>query len=977
MKISRDRNVHALLKSLFKRVDKSREYFKLKYKYLLNAYLRFYRRRRHSVVGHVLKFRGKRAVIAYNVLVMRGGLRRRRRQTYTRVIYGLPITTRPIRKRKKKRQEKLPLQLQNVSSTTRPVITEKTESNGEDGNIAQKVDTTASVSSAAPAIRSIVIRNSEKTHASNGIVIAKTVTPPSSIPPSNELDENSTENIWNLDLATVALEMTDENLQSADDDEPNYTTGSSGKVCIELKIVFQFDRKNECYPFSVNNVSTNEPVSTSTPILTGTRSLFQLPADRQASPGEDINEKLRRQLKLLKMGKTEKPVKPAPATSVVTRISLRRNTIAAEPVKPPLREDVAKLNEISTKSLSQDTSPGNPTNGSCSSSSRNSIDASQTTSKEAPSKSKITGGLIDSLFNRLKSLGKQQTTSSDATIRSVSKRRSNTPQNDAKNAKISRTSLDRPPKVGAATSPLTVREMLHIKRIREQAQQEQDDDNVSTCSSSNADFLGFDMTNKNIDVSALLPTPRVPKSSKESVFVSEDLDAFMKENSLENVANVEIVVAAKVGEVDEALITDEAQPPTLTIPERPVDMQRPRTLAEKRMILQRQKDVHYQMIEHESTVYHELKKRVKMGSFYKNQHLRGIQDAEIPFTRDCWRATCWINTDNNYFFYRTIACGANELKLSGGRGNNKSKLFCTLSDDIDDVKSDIKVHKCKCPPIEKIKINNYDEHRRAVADQGKVVDTFASIKKLNNLKREYIRPCPLSKKPKAAKRTSLDIEYGQLELLTMPKVQLELWPKVGESLPDQIKPLLKTIMPEGNLVTTEWAQFAVSVVVTPKPSPTPRPQKQQRKFKRPAPEERKSFVFDIPYVNNQTRIIVRRRRHPLSAGGIREPIEAFYRSDSFDLKFMEDVDRSDAVASECADALSAMIESVAITLNENNFIRNDPDLDYVGKIVPVECDTETVKTENDTPLAPFDSVGKDKIASTAKMDKGTSKLKVM
>lgn len=522
-----------------------------------------------------------------------------------------------------------------------------------------------------------------------------------------------------------------------------------------------------------------------------------------------------------------------------------------------------------------------------------------------------------------------------------------------------------------------MRELLQIKRTGELAQEEQDDDNVSTCSSSNADFLGFDMTNKNIDVSALLPTPRV-KSTKESVFVSEDLDAFMKENSLENVANVEIVVAAKVNDVDEALITDEAQPPALTIPERPIDMQRPRTLAEKRLILQRQKDVHYQMIEHESTVYHELKKRVRMGSNYRNEHLRSIQDAEIPFTRDCWRATCWINTDNNYFFYRTLVCGSNELKLSGGRGNNKSKLFCQLPDDIDGVKSDVKSKKCDCPRFDHIKINNYEEYRRAVADHGSFGDSLGTLKKLNNLKREYIRPCPLSKKPKVAKRTSLDIEYGELELLTMPTVQLELWPKVGDALPDQLKPLLKTILPEGSQVTAEWAQFAASMVVEPRPSPAPqRPQKQQRKFKRPVPEERKSFVFDIPYVNNQTRIIVRRRRHPLAEGSTREPIEMFYENDSFDLDFMQAVDRSDPVASECADALCAMIESVAVTLNENNFIRNDPDLDYVGKVVPIENDTGALKTENDTQLTAFDSVGKDKISSTAKMDKGTSKLKVM
>lgn len=726
------------------------------------------------------------------------------------------------------------------------------------------------------------------------------------------------------------------------------------------------------FSLSDNIISRNDPVSTSTPILAGNRSIFCMSIDRQASPVEDINDKLRRQLKLLKMGKTDKTVKITPEKPIIAKISLRRNTIAAKPVKSSFTNDKMESTETSTKSGSQEALAAIATNGS----SRNSMDAPQTPDKEATSKSKINDGLIDSLFERLKSFGERQTAETP-NARPAIKRRSNTPQNDMGNVKISRTSLDRRPRTGTSSSPLTVREMLHIKRAREQAQHE-DEDNVSTCSSSNADFLGFDVSNKNIDVSALLPTPRVPKSSKGSVFVSEDLDAFMKENSLENVANVEIVVAPKVGRVDEALITEAAQPPTLTIPERPVDMQRPRTLAEKRLIVQRQKDVHCQMIEHESTVYHELKKRVKMGSLYRNQPLRSIQDAEIPFTRDCWRATCWINTDNNFFFYRTILCSAGELKLTGGRGNNQTKLFCEFTDDIDDVTSITQQRKCKCPSIVNIKINNYNEHRQAIENNGKIDDSLATIKKLNNLKRQYIRPCPLSKKPKAAKRTSLDIEYGALEILTLPTVQLEVWPKVGEPLPDKLVPVIKTIMPEGNLITTEWAQFAVSVVVASKPPPMPqRPQKQQRKFKRPPPDERKSFVFDIPYVNNQTKIIVRRRRHPFagSSGGIREPIEPFYQSDSNDMKFAKNLDRSDAVASECAVTLAAMIESVAVTLNENNFIRLDPDLDYVGKIVPIKCGTEaadTTKVENDLQVA-----GKDKIVGTAKMEKGTSKLKVM
>lgn len=231
MKIKRGHNVNAFLASVFKRVEKSQEYFKRKYKYLVNFYLRFYRRRHHSVAGHVLKFRGKRAVIAHNVLRIKGGLSKMRRRTYNRVFYGLPITTRPKRKSKsrknKKQKERLPLQLQNVSSTTRPTICKKVDDNGHDESIAQKVDAAALVFPVASAAKSIVIANSGK-------IAPKTVTQGDETSPDDEFDENSTNNIWNLDLATVALEMTDENLKSVDEVDPNHiTNGSSGNVCIE------------------------------------------------------------------------------------------------------------------------------------------------------------------------------------------------------------------------------------------------------------------------------------------------------------------------------------------------------------------------------------------------------------------------------------------------------------------------------------------------------------------------------------------------------------------------------------------------------------------------------------------------------------------------------------------------------------------------------------------------------------------------
>lgn len=224
MKISRRQ--YARFTSSFKQFDedKSIDYFKRNFKHLVKNYLRFFRRRRHIIVGHVLKFCGHRAVIAHNLLRIRGGLTQKRRRAHSIELYGFPIATQK-RKSKCVKKKKLPIQLQNVSSTTRPLISEKNQAT-EEINVRQNVDAVATETAT-----SLVITNS---HAENGTNISKTAAEQNTMRPLNDdFNESDTNNIWKMDLATVALEMTDENLKSADDDELNTNTNeNSGKTML-------------------------------------------------------------------------------------------------------------------------------------------------------------------------------------------------------------------------------------------------------------------------------------------------------------------------------------------------------------------------------------------------------------------------------------------------------------------------------------------------------------------------------------------------------------------------------------------------------------------------------------------------------------------------------------------------------------------------------------------------------------------------
>lgn len=540
-------------------------------------------------------------------------------------------------------------------------------------------------------------------------------------------------------------------------------------------------------------------------------------------------------------------------------------------------------------------------------------------------KSKSNGGIIDSLFNKFQSIGGKVVPARLKPKSIISESTINTPVTQSTPAK-------RPKRDEMSNSALFTT---------------LDDSNQSTNSVA-MEFFGFDMANKNVDVSALLPTPKVTNQSNEqAAFVSEYLDTFMKENYLENVnLNLNVAFTPKRHNADDALMTTDAQPPNLSVPERP--MHRPRTLAEKRMILQQQNDIGLLIIENESTVYHELRKRSKLGAAYDNTLMQTIQDTNIPFTRDCWRAACWLSTSNNRFLYRTIMFDDKEIKLVGSRGNNVNKMALELNKD--EKKSCLSTRALKdcpkrCPSIDGIRINNID----AVLNDTKIktendfpLQQKCGIFKKSKLcmfSREYLTPGPKCKKIrcKSNRKSSFDLEYGPLELVQLPIVQLEVWPQVGVPLPDHIKPILKTIPTNSNIITSDWAKFAVSVV-----RENPKQVKHRRKYKKPEIEKPQSIVFNIPYENHEKMILIRRRRRSTivfnESDTKHERIETFYQNihdSSKQLTFAKHVDPSDTFSIECASILTDMIESVAVAVNDSNFIKYDPDIDYVGKVVPL------------------------------------------
>ncbi len=284
-----------------------------------------------------------------------------------------------------------------------------------------------------------------------------------------------------------------------------------------------------------------------------------------------------------------------------------------------------------------------------------------------------------------------------------------------------------------------------------------------------------------------------------------------------------------------------------------------------------------------------------------------------------------MNTPNGRFYYQTIQDSGKEVKVLGGRGNNSVKELVKLK-PINKKRFAHQDCSKTCRLIGNIKINGLDELITDSENHQASESAFTS-KKLNTLSDGYSfqKPGPLSLKKLNPIKSSIDVELGPLELYNLPHIQLEVWPKLDRPLPDAVHPYLKLALPYEK-ITTEWAEFALSTLKQNTPPPSRRKRKRTTDT---AIDTKRSFTFNIPYTNNQNRILVRKRRQIVPVKLTK--LNSIHENEKTQLSFMKDVDKTDDVAVAVADVLTGMIDSVALTLCEANLIKDDPDIDY-GKV---------------------------------------------
>uniref|UniRef100_A0A034V5L6 MGA conserved domain-containing protein n=1 Tax=Bactrocera dorsalis TaxID=27457 RepID=A0A034V5L6_BACDO len=466
-------------------------------------------------------------------------------------------------------------------------------------------------------------------------------------------------------------------------------------------------------------------------------------------------------------------------------------------------------------------------------------------------------------------------------------------------------------------------------------------DNNEHFTDSGEEFFGFDETER---LPGMLLTPLVPFSAQSKgnanvAFISESLNEFMRENLLESsncVADgIENAACRRHRQATlGGLVTPDCIPPQMQMPLVPESLQKLRTVAERRQFLQKFNRNHkLAIINNEAAICRELQRKMRHHkSKSVSQQSLQAPNSQMPFTRQGWQAASFVTTEFNHYYYQTLdVIDGNErerVRLPGVRGNNEQR---NKQPYLNRVPSNFLRNKCNPNTCSDALIGRDLKPVKAEPDK----------KKLNKTPLPSVfKPCPLShkpfQKPLDDETAPLLLAGGSMAVVRMPIVELEVFPALGKPLHDVAKRYLDYILPHCD-ITREWAEFSVSTLQQSAECRKNDDQSKDGGDDTKVPTE--SYTFPIPYMNDRSHILVRRvvdRSEKLD-----ETFEAT-TSPIEDFSFRANIDERDSELVECADVLSEMINSVAISCSENSFIKIDPDGLQTEKEENVELKQEKV-----------------------------------
>ncbi|CAO1339421.1 unnamed protein product [Diamesa serratosioi] len=415
-----------------------------------------------------------------------------------------------------------------------------------------------------------------------------------------------------------------------------------------------------------------------------------------------------------------------------------------------------------------------------------------------------------------------------------------------------------------------------------------------------------------------LPTPIVKTWRNNSAFISEN-----EENYVKSRENKFLNLICR----DDCLMKRKSQPPLMFQPERPINMEKARTVAEKKTLLY-QNNISYRMVEQESKIFHQIQRKKNKNEINYNL-LDSLVHQDVPIKKDPWRALTWLRTTEGKYIYKYIRIDDIQLKLNGSCGNHSDKFlpmqtsmpfprlnkvfkrttkccrFGKLSEKLIDP-------ICSMESIRNFILNQKSVHRKCI--QKKTMDTLL----------QKMSPRPLSKKLeylnakiKTKNNGTDDDDYflGEYESFHSPNIYIEFDVTMKKAPDPVVKKYLQTIIPYKD-ISEHWINFALSSMRSNSKDENIEPQ----------PEK---FRFNIPYEDNKSSMIVRKiirqkedYDHMRMASNSSISDNQISKED-MDWTFEKNSDQNDVVEKEIIDVIKDLTNSTFINLNDDYFTKDD------------------------------------------------------
>jgi hypothetical protein len=373
---------------------------------------------------------------------------------------------------------------------------------------------------------------------------------------------------------------------------------------------------------------------------------------------------------------------------------------------------------------------------------------------------------------------------------------------------------------------------------------------------------------------------------------------------------------------DRSKMNAKSEPPRMKAPEMPANIQRPRTLADKR-ILVNSSNTKFLMVEQESKIFRQVQRHEQKQEINYN-HLDMMLMQEIPINHGPWKVLTWLRTREERYIQQYVNINGAKYKLNGSRGNHSHKILPEQSSDPLPRNQTTLLRSTRCCAAGRIgkrilsNLMNSANIRKFVLEESNDLYKRLETKRLDN-QLGSIGPRPLAKKIEFINRSRMANNIndddgaflGDYAKFEMPNIQLEVEVKAKVSLNPTVKKYLKEILPHRDL-NENWCEFALSALAVKGEEDVPL---------------KKSFDFNIPYHENKQNILVREIiRTKEDHEALRIPPYEDTEDDSDDpmeWTFAKDVDKSDPVECEVADVIKDLTNSVFINLNDDLFTQED------------------------------------------------------